>query len=68
MVEYHPYALRTCDACNVTLGGDEDGGSGLLVWMRGDFPDYEESPLCPSCGHAIGMVALFRLAAEEDGG
>jgi hypothetical protein len=56
-----------CHACNAPIDG-EPAGRGLLVFPRGDGVVYEEPPLCRDCAHAIGMVALWRFAEEEDGG
>ena len=60
-----------CDVCGRKLEGrDEDdlGGTGLLIWVRGDKVVYEEPPLCRDCSTAIGMTALARWEIEEEEG
>ena len=46
----------------------DPGGSGLLVWTRGEEVRYEEPPLCEHCSVAIGVTALVRWAEEEEEG
>jgi hypothetical protein len=58
---------RRCDLCGVRIAdGDEDGGSGLYVWTRGDEVRYEEPPLCASCGPEIAVTAFRRWDEEEE--
>jgi hypothetical protein len=66
-----------CDVCGSDAGGetaDSDdsgydvGGSGLLVWSRGEERRYQEPPLCAACAAAIGVSALHRWETEEDEG
>jgi hypothetical protein len=56
-----------CHVCDTPIEGEAQG-HGLLVWVRGDRVVREELPLCGRCGHAIGMSALWRFAAEEEEG
>lgn len=56
-----------CDACSRTIVGPPTA-HGLLLFPRGDGVRREEPPLCEECAHAIGIVALFRFAEEEDEG
>ena len=58
---------QLCDACGELLG-EERGGSGLVVWSRGEEVRREEPGLCPNCGCAIGLAALALWELEEDGG
>ncbi len=67
MAPSHPYALLTCDACGVPVDA-ESASAGLYVSVRGDEVRYEEPPLCPRCGLAIGLTALVRWAEEEEEG
>jgi hypothetical protein len=62
----HLYAILTCDACGIPVGGD--AGTGLLVFARGHEVHYEEPPLCARCSIAIGVTALVRWAEEEEEG
>lgn len=57
-----------CHVCDEPIDPDGRGGSGLLLWVRGDHVVRETPPLCRTCGHAIGISALWRFAAEEDEG
>jgi hypothetical protein len=58
-----------CDACGVPVTSEEDlGGKGLYLWARGDARQWEEVPLCKSCGAAIGVAALSRWEIEEEEG
>ena len=59
-----------CDACNtpLDLSDVEEQGKGVFLWVRGDQRRYDEVPLCPNCGTAIGMAVLARYAMEEDEG
>ena len=59
------HRIETCHACDRPIDG-KPGGSGLLVFPRGDDVVYEEPPLCRPCAHAIGMTALFRFEEEEE--
>lgn len=64
MAQRHPYAILTCDVCGHMVGSD--AASGLLIFMRGGQPVYEEPPLCTDCSLAIGMTAISRWAEEEE--
>jgi hypothetical protein len=58
---------RRCDLCNARLAeGEEDGGSGLYVWTRGDEVRYEEPPLCTTCGPALAITAFRRWEEDEE--
>jgi len=58
---------RRCDLCSATLAeGEEEGGSGLYLWTRGDEVRFEEPPLCQKCGTDLAMVAGRRWAEEEE--
>jgi len=64
-----------CDVCgeDVDLQADGDdgvgiAGRGLYLWTRGDEVRREEVPLCPSCGTAIGVMALAQWDMEEEEG
>lgn len=59
-----------CDACNTPLDFSdiEEHGKGVFLWVRGEQRRYDEVPLCPNCGAAIGMAVLARYAMEEDEG
>ncbi|MBN2193784.1 MAG: hypothetical protein JW751_13290 [Polyangiaceae bacterium] len=48
----------TCDVCGATFDG-APGGSGLLVWTRGDEVRYEEPPLCDACAVAVSTTAML---------
>lgn len=58
---------RACDVCGRPVSND-DAGSGLYMWTRGDERRFEPVPLCASCAAAIGMTALARWEIEEDEG
>ncbi len=58
---------RYCDCCDRRLE-DDRGGSGLLLWLRGDDLVAEEPPLCWECSQALGMTWLQRIDEVEDGG
>ena len=68
--EAEPNEEVCCDACNapITLEDMEDQGKGVFLWVRGDQRRYDEVPLCPNCGTAIGMAVLARYAMEEEEG
>jgi hypothetical protein len=58
---------RRCDLCATVLReGEEDGGSGLYVWTRGDEVRFEEPPLCRTCGHDVAMIANRHWQEEEE--
>jgi hypothetical protein len=58
---------RRCDLCETRIAeGEDDGGSGLYVWTRGDEVRYEEPPLCSSCGPAVAIFAFRRWEEEEE--
>jgi hypothetical protein len=68
-------APETCDACGGELphrDDDEEGyalrGKGVYLSCRGDQVRYEDVPLCPSCGSAIGLSALRQWEIEEEEG
>jgi hypothetical protein len=54
-----------CDHCDRTFEGDP-GGSGLLVWTRGEEVRYEEPPLCEECASSITVGALLKWDVEEE--
>jgi hypothetical protein len=69
----------TCDACGVELdpsaAGDGAegahfavGGKGVYFSARGEDVRFEDVPLCPSCGAAIGLSALRQWEIEEEEG
>jgi hypothetical protein len=65
-----------CDACGEELGSASDAheapfafpGKGVYMACRGDVVRYEDVPLCPSCGAAIGLSALRQWEIEEEEG
>ncbi|MBI2393262.1 MAG: hypothetical protein HYV09_27000 [Deltaproteobacteria bacterium] len=58
---------RRCDLCGSVLAdGEEDGGSGLYVWTRGDEVRFEEPPLCGKCGLDVVLVVGRRWEEEEE--
>jgi hypothetical protein len=66
-------AEATCDACGDALTVDDDegyavGGKGVYLSCRGDQVRYEDVPLCPPCGSAIGLSALRQWEIEEEEG
>ena len=54
-----------CDHCGRAFDGIP-GGSGLLLWTRGDEVRYEEPPLCEECAAKISVGALLRWEVEEE--
>ena len=58
-------ATFECDACGATFVGPP-GGSGLLVWTRGEEIRYEEPPLCEECAEQITIGALLKWDVEEE--
>jgi hypothetical protein len=54
-----------CDHCGRPFDGIP-GGSGLLIWTRGDEVRYEEPPLCEECAAKISVGALMRWEVEEE--
>jgi len=54
-----------CDHCGRAFEGIP-GGSGLLIWTRGDEVRYEEPPLCDECAAKISVGALLRWEVEEE--
>jgi hypothetical protein len=54
-----------CDLCGQTFEG-VPGGSGLLLWSRGDEIRFEEPPLCESCAAQITIGAMLRWQVEEE--
>ena len=66
-----------CDACGEELGSALDDehdapfafpGKGVYLARRGDVVRYEDVPLCPACGAAIGLSALRQWEIEEEEG
>ena len=53
-----------CDLCESPL--DDEAGSGLLMWTRGDDRSFEEPPLCTACATAIGVTAWVRWTQGDD--
>lgn len=68
--EGEPHEDVCCDGCNkpITLADMDDLGKGVFLWVRGDERRYDEVPLCPNCGTALGMAVLARYAMEEEEG
>jgi len=58
---------ETCHVCDEPLGAGE-GSRGALLFLRGDDVVVEEPRVCDRCSIAIGMTAMWRMAAEDDGG
>jgi hypothetical protein len=61
---------RRCDLCQAPIAtADEQGGSGLYVWTRGDEIRFEEPPLCHRCGPEVALIAerRFEQEGEEEG-
>jgi hypothetical protein len=54
-----------CDLCAGAFEGPP-GGSGLLLWTRGDELRFEEPPLCEQCASEITIGALMRWQIEEE--
>ena len=44
-----------CHCCDCPLENDR-GGTGLLLWLRGDRVEYEEPPLCFDCSQALQLT------------
>jgi hypothetical protein len=63
--EAEPKRTFRCDHCDQTFDG-EPGGSGLLVWTRGEEVRYEEPPLCEECASSITASALLKWEVEEE--
>lgn len=55
-----------CGVCDGPIIG-EPGGSGMLLWTRGDLVRCDEPPLCGACAVAIGVTALRRWELEDEG-
>ena len=53
-----------CNACDQPITG-VPGGSGLLLWTRGDEVRFDEPPLCAHCATAIGVTALCQWELDE---
>ncbi len=69
--------VPSCDACGEELpvepsGSDDEGfqirGKGTYVSSRGAAVQYEDVPLCPSCGSAIALTALRQWDIEDEEG
>jgi hypothetical protein len=63
--ERPPPRTWDCDACGRAFEGTP-GGSGLLVWTRGDDVRYEEPPLCEECASEITIGALIKWELDEE--
>jgi len=59
-------ARFVCDYCGQCCTG-RPGGSGLLLWTRGNEVRYDEPPLCQECANRITVGALLRWSWEQDG-
>ena len=64
-----------CDACGDELSVNQDAdegfavaGKGVYLSSRGGDVRYEDVPLCPACGSAIGLSALRQWEIEEEEG
>ena len=57
-----------CDACNTALDPkmDEERGTGVYVWARGDEVRREQVPLCPTCSNAIFASALGFIDYDDE--
>jgi hypothetical protein len=55
-----------CEVCGGPIVG-EPGGSGLLVWARGEAVRCDEPLLCSGCAVAIGVTAQRRWELEDEG-
>jgi hypothetical protein len=53
-----------CDLCESPL--DDEAGSGLLMWTRGEDRSFDEPPLCTACATAIGVTAWVRWTQGDD--
>lgn len=53
-----------CNACNQPITG-MPGGTGLLLWTRGDEVRFDEPPLCAHCATAIGVTAQWQWELDE---
>lgn len=59
-----PERVYECDHCGKRFSG-APGGSGLLLWTRGDEVRYEEPPLCEECAEQITVGALIKWSSED---
>jgi hypothetical protein len=58
---------RRCDVCDAKIpAGDDEGGSGLYVWVRAGEVRYEEPPLCRRCGPTLALIAERAFTEEEE--
>jgi hypothetical protein len=55
-----------CSLCNDDIDG-EPGGSGLLMWTRGDEVRFDEPPLCSHCATAVGVTAFSLWCGNDEG-
>ena len=53
-----------CNACNAPIDGPP-GGSGLLLWTRGEEVRFDEPPLCAQCATAIGVTMLTQWELDD---
>lgn len=60
-----PTRVYECDHCGRSFSG-VPGGSGLLLWTRGEEVRYEEPPLCEECAEQITMGALLKWTIEDE--
>lgn len=54
-----------CDMCGSSFSGSP-GGSGLLLWTRGEEVRYEEPPLCETCAKKISTRAMMLFNWDEE--
>jgi len=61
-------ASSRCDVCNAPLDmkSDEERGTGIYVWARGDEVRREQVPLCPTCSNAIVASALGFIDFDDE--
>jgi hypothetical protein len=57
---------RRCSVCEDPIVG-EPGGTGLMMWTRGDDVRYDEPLLCGGCAASIAVHAWNRWQ-QPDGG
>jgi hypothetical protein len=60
-------SVRRCDICSVVLDAakDDEHGTGVYVWVRGDEVRREEAPLCAACGGSI-IASAFGMIDFDD--
>jgi hypothetical protein len=54
----------TCSVCDGEIDG-EPGGTGLLMWTRGEETRFDEPPICGDCARTLNVTAFARWTAEE---